>query len=1003
MGKEMHPYSFEHLLKRCFREYGGCGSLFDVPKERFHLGGGEREGEPVLGPAAGPHTQLAQNIAAAWAAGARYFELKTVQKLDRLTVEKPCIDAADECYNTEWSTELTLDQAFDEYLKAWFLLFVLTAYFKTGGFEFVMSVGYDLEGIKTPAMDRFIRRMKDSSSDPLYLEYVGVLRRLAENWHAEGMDDLSAAALMQAAAAVQPRICSAVTLSTMHGCPPKEIEGICVYLMEEKGLDTLVKLNPTLLGYKKAKEILSRLGFDYVSLREEGFAKDLQYKDAAPMLKRLIKRAEKSGRRFGVKLSNTLAAANTRGVLPGGEMYMSGRSLYPLTVELAARLSAEFKGRLPISFSGGASAWNLAGLLEAGIRPVTLATDLLKPGGYARLGQLARMAEEHAAAGIAGPDAARLRALADGVLEDPRFRKGFRGTGRVKARGQLPIWDCFIATCRETCPIAQDVPEYIRLAESGSLAEAFAVIHEKNPLPFITGYLCDHQCTANCARLDWEGAVRIRDVKRLCAENGYGEFRAKGLHTLGLTGPRGAKAAIVGAGPAGLAAAAFLAREGIEAHVFEREAEPGGVVRWLLPGFRVPAEAVEKDVSLIRDLGVSFHFGQTGGLDAETLKSRGFRHVIYAVGAEAGRPGGIEGALDALEFLRGFRADPSRITLGARVAVIGAGDTAMDAARAAKRCPGVREVRIVYRRSPAEMPASREEYEGARGEGILFDFLLSPEKRTADGLECRVMETGAADESGRARPVPTSRTRRIAADSVISAIGAEPDAGKIRALGAEGAPETGRDGVYLIGDAAEGAQTIVKAIASARRAADAVVESEGGPRRRPERPPRESIAAVRTRRGDLIPESPATATDRQLCATEGVRCLSCQAACLKCVEVCPNRANAAVEVEGFHDAVQIVHLDGPCNECGNCATFCPWDGKPYRDKFTVFADAEAFTAGGNSGFYVSGAGGRLRLGAREWSFAVDGSCEVAAAGDEKARAVIRAVLKERPWLLGGAL
>jgi putative selenate reductase len=953
----------------------------------------------MLGPAAGPHTQLAQNILSAWLTGARYFETKTVQKLDRLTVEKPCIDAADEGYNTEWSTELTLDQAYDEYLKAWFLLHVLDPYLNPGSapgpFSFAMSVGYDLEGIKTPAMDRFIERLKDSAAEPLFHTYR-----------------------------VQPRICVSVTLSTMHGCPPGEIEAICGYLIEEKGLDTLVKLNPTLLGYKKVKQTLAGLGFGYVSLNEEGFAKDLRYRDAIPMLSRLRERARKAGRSFGVKLSNTLAAANTRGVLPGKEMYMSGRALYPLTVSLAAALAEEFHGGIPISFSGGVSAWNLSALLDAGIGPLTLATDLLKPGGYTRLNLLARIVDEHAAragsgTAVAGPDAEKLRKIAEDALRDPRFRKEFRGITRVAVEGPLPLWDCFTATCSRTCPIEQDVPEYIRLAGAGRFSDALAVIHEKNPLPFITGYLCDHRCTLNCARLDWEGAVRIRDMKRICAEKGYAEFREKRLHLRGKAEQRGVKAAIVGAGPAGLAAAAFLAREGFEAHLFEREREPGGVVRYLLPGFRVPADAVEKDISLIRDLGIVFHFGAADGLRVNDLKSRGFRYVLLAIGAESGRGIGIEGGIQALDFLKQYRADPSGPRLGKRVAVIGAGDTAMDAARAAKRCPGVQEVRILYRRSQTEMPASREEYEAARDEGIRFDFLMSPEKRFPGRLVCRVMEMGAADASGRARPVPTPRTRIIQADSVIAAAGAEPDARALARLGLDPArlgsgaavKEAGPDGVFLIGDAAQGAQTIVKAIASARRAVEDISAREGGIRRRSEPLPRGDLSAIRARRNGAIPTSPADADDWSLCGNEAARCLSCGMACLKCVEVCPNRANTVVEAPGFRDAVQIVHLDAPCNECGNCATFCPWNGKPYKDKLTVYAGEKEFAAGGNPGFYLQGLagklGGKLRLdgSVRDigTEFIADESSNILpTVGDDRVRAVISAILRDRPYLLGGS-
>ena len=1021
MASEMRPFTYRELLSRAFTEYGRFGSVFDIPRECFSV---PARGAPAIGPAAGPHTQLAQNILCAWLSGARYIELKTVQKLDHLSVDKPCIDAADEGYNTEWSTELTLDQAYDEYLKAWFLLHVWEAFLFPGtehprpGFSFTMSVGYDLAGIKSPAMDLFISRMKSSSREPMFDRYVEETRAFIADPAVRGNAG-TAEALRSAAGSIRPEICASVTLSTMHGCPPGEIEAICAYLMEEKGLDTLVKLNPTLLGHLRASEILSHFGFGYIPLTPEGFSKDLPYGDAVPMLRRLLKLARGKGRSFGVKLSNTLAAVNARGVLPGGEMYMSGRALYPLTLELAARMAEDFKGELPISFSGGASARNLAVLLEAGIGPVTMATDFLKPGGYARLNRLAQIAADYVdpsraapakavkaapaqAARQTSPHAAALRRAVRAAWDDPRLFKEFRGSSPVSADGPLPLWDCFTATCVRSCPIHQDVPGYIRLAGQGRFADALSLILEKNPLPFMTGYLCDHQCMANCARLDWEGAVRIRDVKKVCAETGYDELRAAVTHLGGKRPARGAKAAVIGAGPAGLAAAAFLLREGFEVHVFEREREPGGVVRHLLPGFRVPAHAVEKDVSLIADLGAVFHFGASAGLTVEALRSEGFGSVIVATGAEKVRSIGIEGALSALDFLRQFRADAGSLRPGKRVAVIGAGDTAMDAARAAARCRGVREVRIVYRRSRAEMPASLEEYQGARADGIVFDFMLSPESYSAGRLTCRVMTPGPVDESGRARPVPTNEMRIIPADTVIAAAGAEPDAEALAGLGAAGA----QPGVFVIGDAASGAQTIVKAIASARRAADEICARDGDVARAAGEPPREELGHVRARRTGEIPASSPDADDPSVCGTEAARCLACDAVCLKCVEVCPNRANTIVAVPGFHDAVQVVHLDGPCNECGNCATFCPWDGKPYRDKFTVYADEASFSAGVNPGFFAAWkagrAAGKLRADGHVREFVCDENMSIpAAAADNPARALISAILRERPWLTGG--
>ena len=187
----------------------------------------------------------------------------------------------------------------------------------------------------------------------------------------------------------------------------------------------------------------------------------------------------------------------------------------------------------------------------------------------------------------------------------------------------------------EACPIHQDVPEYVHLAGAGRMAEAFEAVYLRNPLPFMTGYLCDHQCMENCTRMDWEGAVQIREMKRIAAEKGFEAFRsgARAPVAHGAV-PRGTKVAVLGAGPAGLAAASFLCREGFEVHVFEREKEPGGIVRYLLPGFRIPAGAVEKDVALLREMGAHFHFGQEPARSMSS-RPRGSPMCCVGVGAES--------------------------------------------------------------------------------------------------------------------------------------------------------------------------------------------------------------------------------------------------------------------------------------------------------------------------------------------------------------------------------
>jgi putative selenate reductase len=259
--------------------------------------------------------------------------------------------------------------------------------------------------------------------------------------------------------------------------------------------------------------------------------------------------------------------------------------------------------------------------------------------------------------------------------------------------------------------------------------------------------------------------------------------------------------------------------------------------------------------------------------------------------------------------------------------------------------------------------------------------------------------------------VPTSATETLPADTVIAALGAEVDAAALAALGLppgkadadRGTQETGVPGVFLLGDAAEGAATIVRAIASARRASDAIVAREGGPRFKGRPLPAEDTAALRAARDRLRPAA-VPSDDPASVAAESSRCLGCRALCLKCVEVCPNRANTLIRVPvGFRDEFQIVHIDAFCNECGNCATFCPWEGKPYKDKLTVFATEEDFKDGTNPGFFVLGSEGRIRVGGKVGRLSVDGSSNVTAdLGDGSTLAVVQAIVKDYRYLLGGA-
>ena len=975
MSDIMVPIPFPKLLNWTLEEYQSEGTLFGIPEEKFYYLKhdaamrvfGERCETP-LGPAAGPHTQVAQNIAAAYLTGGRFFELKTVQIMDELEIEKPCIDAERETYNTEWSTELTVPQAYDEYVKAWFLLHLLNEIFgfsrsNERGFVFNMSVGYDLEGIQSPKIDNFIEGLKDAGKAPIFQACRQELIRAVEN------DEIPGVTSADFVEEISPSISHSVTLSTMHGTPPEDQEAICKYLMAEKGLHTYAKLNPTLHGYEYVRDAFQELGYDHIQLKEESFTHDMQYPAAVEMIRSLLDHAGTTGVEFGVKLSNTLAVVNDKGTLPSDEMYMSGRALYPLTVNLAHKLSREFDGRLTISYSGGADYFNAADLLRSGLKPITMATYFLKPGGYSRMTQLAELLEaEVEALEKDTVDLTVLEQVAAEALTDPRYAFEGKSPAPMKTGEKLPLLDCFLAPCTVACPIHQDVPEYVRLIHEERYAEAYRLIIAKNPLPFITGYICDHQCQLKCARNDYEDAVQIRDLKHIAAEKGFGEV----IDTISPPEERrDTRAAVIGAGPAGLSAGYFLVQEGFRVTVFDKLDRPGGMVAHGIPDFRYPEGTVENDVELIKQAGVEFELNCDPDIHIQQLKEEGFEYIVLALGAWKSRELQIEGEQDrvrgAINFLQDFKDHPQQIKLGERVTVIGGGNSAMDSARAALRVPGVEQVSILYRRTINQMPADHEELENALQDGVVFEELVSPLSLEGGTLTCQVMELGEKDASGRRRPVPVEgKTIRFPVDTVLTAIGELVNYDLLEENGiavGEGGEilvdefnETSVDDVFIVGDAYRGPATVVKGIADARRAADGILRRERSTARLLTLPVVDfdaemRLAEAREKKGVLNPRVGAENFEQDYRDETG-RCLECSILCNKCVSVCPNRANVAVEVEsaGLEKVNQILHLDALCNECGNCETFCPYQGAPYREKFTLFWDEQAFQESENEGY-----------------------------------------------------
>lgn len=453
MSDRMRPIPFAELLEQTITEYRGKGTMFYVPVEKIDqrlqkivLNG--KIIESPIGPAAGPHTQLAHNIIAAYAAGARYFELKTVQVLDGkdLGIQKPCIYVNDEAYNTEWSTELTVYEALEEYIKAWILLKVLSKEFQLGdpdGFLFNISVGYNLEGVKSEKIDYFIETLKDGSKSQLFSQYKEVI--LNNLWKfseitKEYVDNIS------------PEICNTVTLSTMHGCPVEEIENITSYLIDEKRLNTYLKCNPTLLGYEKVRTILDQMGYSYITFHKESFQHDLEVETAVSLIKRLQRRAKKVNLEFGIKLTNTFPVKIIGGELAGTDMYMSGAPLYPLAIGVAALLAEALGEDLIISYSGGADVTNISKIYGTGICPITVSTFLLKPIGYRNLTKLNQTLCNQEAVYKGKLQIDELKKLAIDAYQDKNYYKPELKDKRILKNLDYTLYCSKCKNCVDVCP-----------------------------------------------------------------------------------------------------------------------------------------------------------------------------------------------------------------------------------------------------------------------------------------------------------------------------------------------------------------------------------------------------------------------------------------------------------------------------------------------------------------------------------------------------------------------
>ena len=517
---ELTPIPFAVLASRLFSELEQNKAAFDLAERHFYPGSPERDlslplhgarAATPFGPAAGPHTQMAQNIVLAWLCGGRFMELKTVQVLDTLEIARPCIDMQQVGFNVEWSQELRLEQSLEEYVKASMLIDMLAASGMAAGCTdtvFDMSVGYNLAGISSAPVRAFLSGMMDAT------ETVERLRKEIPPALAHFRD-----------LPFRTRISDTLTLSTFHGCPPDEIEAIVDFLLKEMHLNVVVKLNPTLLGRNLLHSILyDQLGYTELKVPDAAFENDPKWEQITGMVQRLGDLAARLDLGFGVKFSNTLLVENHRTFFPASEaqMYMSGLPLHVLAMVLVRQFRAYFGDRYPVSFSAGIDAFNFADAVALGLKPVTVCSDLLKSGGYARsirylkaletrmqalgvrsLDEFVIRAFGHAETALAGLKlsdervAACQRALAeggdlaaaagddfaawvsacvllntetyvDGLLQDPRYGRKKHPAAPRKVGSQLVLFDCL--TCDKCLPVCPNDANFTFVIPEGRYA-----------------------------------------------------------------------------------------------------------------------------------------------------------------------------------------------------------------------------------------------------------------------------------------------------------------------------------------------------------------------------------------------------------------------------------------------------------------------------------------------------------------------------------------------------
>ncbi len=483
-----------------------------------------------------------------------------------------------------------------------------------------------------------------------------------------------------------------------------------------------------------------------------------------------------------------------------------------------------------------------------------------------------------------------------------------------------PIFKNRLAPCTSACPTGVNIRDYLRLVEQGELEKAWRLLKEDNPIPAVSGRVCYHPCEETCNRSYYDQPVAIHSLERLVGDFGLGLAIEKPKIT------EKEKVVIVGSGPAGLAAAYHLIRQGYSATVFEAESELGGMLRWGIPQYRLPRDILDKEISGIEAMGIEFKLNSRLGANISWTELSAYQAIFIATGCYQSQPLGIPGedtadVASGLDFLReantGRRSNTA--LAGQNVAIIGGGNVAVDAARCARRLKA-KEVSILYRRSREEMPATTEELADAEEEGVKVNYLVSPleiisKNGSVQGIRCVRNRLGKPDASGRPAPIPIEDSEFLVdANMVIAAIGQAADVAFLPKeltvgdgkLALERLGKIGDKVILAGGDVVTGPARVVDALAAGKRAAATI------------------DALLKNKPLDLE-EEPAGVSYEELNTTyfwplprQEVERLSTAQRLTGSQEINPGLSGEAA----FKESQRCFHC-GSCNLCGNCWLFCP--------------------------------------------------------------------------------